>query len=167
MLHEAARGVIGAAPFPGHEDEVRPEWIDRNGHMNLAYYLVVFDLGTDALFDALEIGAAYTDRSGNSIFVVETHTVYERELRLGERVGVVSQLLGVDAKRLHFVHEMLRRRDGKRAASLEVLALHVDFRARRAAPFPQDVRDRLAQAVAAQSGLVRPPGLGRRVGLPD
>ena len=159
--------MIGTEPFVGHEDAVRPEWIDRNGHMNLAYYLVVFDLGTDALFDTLDIGIAYTTRSGNSMFVVETHTLYERELREGERVAVASRLIGVDAKRLHFAHEMLRRADGKRAASLEVLALHVDARARRAAPFPDAVRERLARAAAAHAGLARPRGVGRRIGLAE
>lgn len=91
-----------STPIPLHEESVRPEWIDRNGHMNLAYYIVIFDHATDALFDVLGIGEAYTQTTNNSLFVVETHTLYQRELREGERVQVRSLVLGADAKRLHF-----------------------------------------------------------------
>jgi acyl-CoA thioester hydrolase len=154
-----------AAPFHAHEAVVKPEWIDRNGHLNLAYYIVIFDLATDALFDALGIGSRFTDRTGSSLFIVETHTTYERELRLDERVGVKALILGADAKRLHFVHEMFRG-DGSRAAAHELMAIHVDMATRRTAPFDAQSRMVINDAVAAHSGLPRPPIVGRRIGLP-
>src|SRR5580692_10620455 len=120
--------------LPQHEATVRPEWIDANGHMNLAYYVMVFDFGTDALYDALGIGQAYRDATGNSTFTAESHIIYEREVRVGERVRVVSYLLGADSKRLHYFHEMFHVEGGHRVAAQELLALHIDLRVRRVAP---------------------------------
>lgn len=153
-------------PVPLHEESVRPEWIDRNGHLNLAYYVVIFDHGTDALFDALGLGEAYTSATGNSLFVVETHILYERELTVGERVRVRAHVLGADAKRLHFALEMHKAGDERRAALQELLGLHVGMSARRAAPFPPDRQARIAEIAAAHARLPRPPGLGRAIALP-
>ena len=125
--------------LPQHEDVVRPEWIDVNGHMNLVYYIVIFDHATDVAFDALDIGWVYRERTGNSSFIVETHTIYEREVTEGERLRVTTRLLGTDAKRVHLFHEMFRRTD-ERVAAHELLALHIDMRTRRTAPFPPDRR---------------------------
>lgn len=133
--------------------------------MNLAYYVVIFDRGTDVLFDALGIGQAYTEATNNSLFVVETHTLYERELVEGEGVRVRSFVLGGDTKRLHFAHEMLSVAGGKRAAMQELMVLHVDMSARRAVPFPLDRQSTIAEVVAAHAQLPRPAGLGRRIGL--
>ena len=151
-------------PLPLYETRIRPEWIDSNGHMNLAYYIVVFDLATDGMFDALDIGAAYRARTGSSSFVVETHTLYEREVTEGEAVRVQSRLLGVDAKRLHFVHEMRHDVTGARVALHELLCLHIDMADRRAAPWPAATRSRLDAVAAAEAMLPVPAGVGRRVG---
>ncbi|MGH7043456.1 MAG: thioesterase family protein, partial [Acetobacteraceae bacterium] len=151
-------------PLPQHETRVRPEWIDSNGHMNLACYVVVFDQATDAMFNALGIGTAYRARSGNSCFVAETHTLYEREMTEGEQIVVTTRLLGVGAKRLHFVHEMRSAASGERAALHELLCLHIDMRERRTAPWPADRRAALEAAVAAEAVLSPPRGVGRRVG---
>jgi acyl-CoA thioester hydrolase len=153
--------------WPQLEGVVLPEWIDANGHMNLAYYVVLFDQATDLLYDALGIGPAYRDATGNSTFTAETHTLYEREVRVGERVRVTAHLLGADAKRLHYFHEMFHGEDGHRVAAQELLALHVDMTARRVAPFPDDVGARIRAAVAARGGQALPSGVGRRIAMPD
>lgn len=152
-----------AAPFAAPETVVRPDWIDANGHMNLAYYVVVFDQATDALFDALDIGAAYRARAGCAVFAVEAHTLYERELREGERMQVTTQMLGVDAKRLHLAHEMFAA--GARCAAQELMFVHVDLAARTSAPFPADAAARVAAGAAAHAGLPRPDWVGRRIAL--
>jgi acyl-CoA thioester hydrolase len=154
-----------AAPFERHVETIRPEWIDYNGHMNLAYYVLVFDHGTDALFDALGIGAAYVARTNCSIFVAEAHITYDREVRLGDLVRVSSRILGVDAKRLHLFHEMFHVEGGWRAASTELMGLHVDLAQRRTVPFAAAERERLDDAAAAHRGLTPPPGAGRRIEL--
>ncbi len=148
-----------------YTDSVRPEWIDSNGHMNLAYYVVVFDLGTDRLYDALGIGNAYRDATGNSCFTAETHTLYEREVAAGEQLRVATTLLGADAKRLHYFHEMFHAVDGHRVAAQELLALHIDMRVRRVAPFPPDRLAAIDAALRTQGSRTLPPGVGRRIAL--
>lgn len=152
--------------FPTSEGVVLPEWIDANGHMNLAYYVVLFDLATDMLYDALGLGQEYRKATGNSTFTAETHTLYEREVRLGERVRVVPYILGADAKRLHYFHEMFHAEHGHRVAAQELIALHIDMSVRRVAPFPADVAERLQAAVQERAGRPMPPGVGRRIAMP-
>jgi len=154
-------------PFAKHEAVVLPEWIDRNGHMNLAYYVVIFDHATDALFDALGIGEAYSEATKASLFAVEMHTVYLQELREGERVRLRTLVLGADEKRLHFLHEMIRFSDNALAATQELLALHVDLRTRRARAFPPSAKHAIAAAVAAHQGQARAGSFGRAIALPS
>jgi acyl-CoA thioester hydrolase len=153
------------APFARFEGEVRPEWIDANGHLNLAYYIVLFDQATDALFDALDIGIAYKEATNHGTFAVETHNLYEQELLLGDRVRVTTQLLAADSIRLHIAHEMFATTTGRRAATQELMYLHVDLAARRAVPFPPAIRARIAAATAAHAGLPRPDWVGRRIAM--
>jgi acyl-CoA thioester hydrolase len=153
-------------PIVEHEDVVRPEWIDSNGHMNLAYYVVVFDLATDKLYSTLGIGNAYRDATGNSCFTAETHTVYEREVRLGERLRVHTWLLGVDDKRVHYFHELFHAESGDRSAVQELMALHIDMRVRRVTPFPEAQRTALETAVANYAPAQLPKGAGRRIAMP-
>lgn len=152
-----------AAPFDRYQGEVLQEWIDANGHLNLAYYVVLFDYATDALFDTLGIGLRYKQASNHGTFAVETHNLYERELLVGEQVRVVTQILWTDSKRLHFAHEMFSLASGQRAATQELMYLHIDLAARRVVPWPAEVRERLAEAAAAHSRLPRPDWVGRRI----
>ena len=149
--------------FPHLDGVVLPEWIDANGHMNLAYYVVLFDQATDLLYDELGVGQAYRNATGNSTFTAETHTLYQREVRVGERVRVVPYLLGADARRLHYFHEMFHADDGHRVATQELMALHIDLSVRRVAPFPADVLVRIQQAVRARGDRPPPDGVGRRI----
>jgi acyl-CoA thioester hydrolase len=149
-----------------YEDVVRPEWIDSNGHMNLAYYVVVFDLATDMLYTTLGIGDAYREATGNSCFTAETHMVYEREVRLGDRLRVHTWLLGADTKRVHYFHELFHVESGERSAVQELMALHIDMRIRRVAPFPDERRVALEKAVAKFAPVELPNGCGRRISLP-
>ena len=154
-------------PVVEYEDVVRPEWIDSNGHMNLAYYVVVFDLATDALYRALGIGDDYRAASGNSCFTAETHTLYEREVHLGDKLRVQTWLLGADAKRVHYLHEMFHVDSGERSAVQELMALHIDMSVRRVAPFPAEQLAALQQAVRDYAPATPPKGVGRRIALPN
>jgi acyl-CoA thioester hydrolase len=160
------KGRRVSRPVVEYEAVVRPEWIDSNGHMNLAYYVVVFDLATDALYAALNIGDAYREQTGNSCFTAETHTLYEREVHLGDQVRVRAWLLGADTKRLHYFHEMFHVESGDRSAVQELMALHIDMRTRRVAPYPPDRYAALQQAVAEYAPATLPKGAGRRIGMP-
>ena len=153
-------------PFDRYEGEVLPEWIDANGHMNLAYYIVLFDYATDALFDAIGVGRRYKDTTNHGTFVAETHNLYERELLVGEQVRVATQILGTDSKRLHLAHEMFSLSSGERAATQELMYLHIDLAARRVVPWPPEARERVAVAAAAHARLARPDWAGRRIAMP-
>ncbi|HEX2116226.1 MAG TPA: thioesterase family protein [Alphaproteobacteria bacterium] len=152
-------------PFDRYRAEIRPEWIDYNGHMNVAYYVLVFDYATDAFWNYLGIGEDYLKRTNNSTFALESHITYQGEVRLGDEVRVTSQLLGVDAKRLHFLHRMYHAEKGHLAATLECVSLHVSLGTRRAAPFPPDLQAFLERVVAAHRSLGMPEEAGRRVSL--
>ena len=151
------------APLARHRETVRPEWIDYNGHMNVAWYTLVFDHGTDAMLDALGLGAAYASAAGASLFVAEAHILYRRELALGAPLLVRTQLLGWDAKRLHLFHWLIDESDGAVAAMQEQMLLHVDLTTRRTATFPEAARGALAEMMAAHELLPRPAEAGRAV----
>jgi acyl-CoA thioester hydrolase len=127
---------------------------------------VVFDLATDAFYDALGIGNAYREASGNSCFTAETHTVYEREVHLGDRLLVRCWLLGADAKRVHYFHEMFHADTMERSAAQELMALHIDMRVRRVSAFPEDQQAALAEAVRTHAPTELPKGAGRRIAMP-
>ena len=153
-------------PFDLYKGEVLPEWIDANGHMNLAYYIVLFDYATDALFDAIGVGRAYKDATNHGTFVAETHNLYERELLVGERVRVATQILAADDKRLHLAHEMFNLANTARAATQELIYLHIDLAARRVVPWLPAARARVDAASAAHSRLAKPDWAGRHIAMP-
>lgn len=148
-----------------HRETVRPEWVDYNGHMNVAYYVLVFDHGTDKALEHLGVGRRYCARTGRSVFVVESHVTYEAEVVAGDELRITSRVLGCDDKRLHMFHAMHRAHDGRLAATNELLFVHVDMGARRATVFPDDARARIEAAVRAQSAEPMPPQVGRAIGL--
>ncbi len=148
-----------------HQCQVRPEWIDYNGHMNVAYYVLAFDHATDALLDALGMGERYRHEHDASVFTAEAHVTYERELKLGDPIRFQTQLLGYDAKRVHYFHTMYHGVEGFLAATNELMILHVDMTARKVAPMPEFALGRLEQIDRVHRRLVRPPQVGRVMGF--
>ena len=156
--------MTGPAPEL-HREIVLPEWCDYNGHMNLAFYVLVFDHATDKFWDLLGIGRDYRDRTDNSTFTVESHITYDREVLDGDEVRCTTQLLGFDDKRIHYFHRMYHVRDGYLAATTELLAIHVDLTVRRVAAMPDDIQARLAETMDAHRGFGLPDEAGRVIGL--
>lgn len=160
MAAEADAGL-----FDAYRDVVRPEWIDYNDHLNMGYYLVVFDLATDAWLDHIGLGEADKRREGVTTFTLEAHVNYLRELRAGAPLRFTTQLLGFDEKRIHYVHQMFHADEGFLAATNELLSLHVSDASRRAAPMSERVQRRLA-AIRAEHGRIQAPAtVGRSIGL--
>jgi acyl-CoA thioester hydrolase len=153
-------------PLPPHEETVRPEWVDYNGHMNVAYYVLLFDRATDGLLEALGIGEAYRRAGGGSFFVVETHVAYRRELRAGDSVRIETQILGHDDKRLHGFSRMIHAVRGEVSATYEFLGLHVDMGSRRAAPFPMWAQGQIRALARQHASRPRPPEAGRGIRAP-
>jgi acyl-CoA thioester hydrolase len=153
------------APFDGYRDVVRPEWIDHNGHMNMGFYLVVFDFATDGWFRYVGLGESHRAARQVTTFCLEAHITYHREVRAGDPLRFTTRLLGWDAKRIHYFHEMYHAGAGFLAATNELVSLHVSEATRRGAPMAPEIRDRLARIQAVHDALPHPAQVGRRMGL--
>ena len=154
------------APIHTPLKTVQQDWIDYNGHMNMAYYVLLFDQSLDYVYDLLEIGESYVREQNGSCFTREIQVNYLRELSLGDRVVVEFQLLDWDAKRLHFFQTMRHGDEGYVAATSEQLALHVDMTSRRTAPFPNAVQQRLTTLMHTHGELAKPAQAGHEIGIP-
>ncbi len=144
--------------------QVRPEWIDYNGHMTESRYLQVFGEASDALFVRLGADAAYR-ATGRSFFTVETHLTHQLELNVNEPLYVTTQILEFDARRLHIFHRMHRAHDAALVATAEHMQLHVDSNAKRSAPMGPEVQAQVERLATAHATLSRPRERGRLIGL--
>ncbi len=153
------------APLVLHREPVRPDWIDYNQHLNMAFYMLAFDHATDALFDYIDLGEAHMRRYGASTFTLEGHITYSREVGLGDPMRFETTLLDHDEKRIHYAHQMFHDTEGYLAATNDLITLHVSLETRRAAPMPAAVLERLARIQDAHAGLPRAQGLSREMGL--
>lgn len=147
------------------QDTVRPEWIDYNGHMNVAYYVLAFDLATDTFLDTLGLDAAYRTRSAHSTFALELHVNYLREIAADAPYIITTRLLDADHKRLHLFHEMHHEQAGWLVATNEVLTMHIDMARKRSAAFPPDVQIRVETTRTRHARLPRPPQAGSVMGI--
>ncbi|HXF88964.1 MAG TPA: thioesterase family protein [Xanthobacteraceae bacterium] len=154
------------APFVSSVMQVEPQWIDYNGHLNMAYYNVLFDRAVDEVFELLGCGADYVKQRQLSFFTAEVHVRYLRELHASDPVRVTLQLLDHDEKRLHYFEQLFHAEQGWVSATSENMSLHVDMAARKTAPVPPEVARRIAQMHAAHSRLPRPEAAGRRIAMP-
>jgi acyl-CoA thioester hydrolase len=154
------------APFPSSVMQLEPQWIDYNGHLNMAYYNVMMDRAIDELWLQLGIGPTYMKERHGSTFTAECHVRYLREIHLGDPVQVSIWLLGADEKRLHTFEELRHATEGWLSATSENMTVHIDMSVRKVAPFPSDIGARIADVVEAHSAIPRPEGIGRSVGMP-
>jgi acyl-CoA thioester hydrolase len=146
----AAAGVVV------YRDAVRAEWVDYNGHLRDAFYMLIYSYATDALLDAIGLDAAERDARGRSMYTLEAHLNYFREVKEGTRLRVDVRVLEHDAKRVRVYLEMFGREGGEDSepvSASEQLLLHVDRAGPRAAPFDADVLSRVAALAAAQAGF--------------
>ena len=144
-----------------HRGTVLSEWIDYNGHLNLAYYMVAFDHGTDAFWDALGLDDPYRARTGTSTYALESHVTYRRELREGDPFHITSLLLDFDAKRIHQFHRIYHDTEHYLAATNELLFINVDVARSRSTPFEAEMLETLAGIREAHRRLEVPPEAGR------
>ena len=114
-------------PFLSSVMQIEPQWIDYNGHLNMAYYNVMFDRAIDELWLWLGIGPGYLKERHHSTFTAECHVRYLREIHLGDPVQIAILLLGADEKRLHTFEELRHATDGWLSATSENMTSHVDM----------------------------------------
>ncbi|NGX99573.1 MAG: thioesterase [Candidatus Afipia apatlaquensis] len=155
-----------AAPFLTTVMQIEPQWIDYNGHLNMAYYNVLFDRGIDQMWLELGIGPDYMKTRHGSTFTAEAHVRYLREVHLGDPVQVSVYLIEADDKRIHTFEELRHATEGWLSATSENMTLHVDINARKTAPFPSDIAARIREVVTAHGTIPRPDGIGRRITMP-
>lgn len=153
-----------AAPFVSRVLEIQKDWIDYNGHLNMAYYNVLFDLGADEAFARLGMGPTYAEQRRLTTYTAEIHVCYVRELHLTDKITCSVQLLDHDEKRFHFYQE-LRHVDGWLAATCENLTLHVDMNGPKVCAMPDDILANLDAMRAEHASLPRPERAGRAIGI--
>jgi len=154
------------APFVSSVMRVEPGWIDANGHMNMAYYNVLFDRALDQAFELLGLTQAYYTEGSGTVFIGEAHLRYKREVTLETPVRITVQLVDYDVKRMHLYLEMRHASDGWLASTSEVMALHIDKTERKVGPFPADILDAIAIMQSAHKAMPRPDALGSAIGIP-
>lgn len=142
---------------------VLPEWIDINGHMNVAYYVVAFDKAVDDLWAKLGITDDYIRSTAGSTFAVEGHVTWQRELTAGQPYRITSQILAYDEKRIHQFQRMYHAEENYLAATAEWMNLHVDLKTRKVSPWPEFVLRALGEFTAAQVGHSVPQEAGKRM----
>jgi len=153
------------APFLSRPMTIEKDWIDYNGHLNMAYYNVLFDRCSDDAVELAGMGPAYAKERRLTLYTAEVHVCYVREIHLDHSVAVSFQLLDHDDKRLRFYQEIRHATQGWLAATSEQLALHVDMAGPKVAPFPADVRARVEAMRAAHAALPVPERAGRSIGI--
>jgi carnitine 3-dehydrogenase len=148
------------APLELYRCTVSPDWIDYNGHMTEAAYLIAFGCASDALFRYVGDDEAYR-AAGHSFYTVETHIVYEREVSLNEPLRIATQVLDVDDKRLHIHHSMYHAESGNRLATTEQMLVHVDMRVGRSTAMLPHIATALQAIYKSHQSLVVPDDVGR------
>ncbi len=153
------------APFKGSRQVVKDEWIDYNGHFNMAYYSVLFDECCDQAFRLTGLGPDYVKSKNCSYFTLEAQVNYLRELKAGDEVDITLQLYDYDAKRIHFFLHMYHAEQGWLSATMESLCMHVNMAEKKSAPWPDDIRNKIAAMYEAHKDLPTPKQLGHTIGI--
>ena len=157
--------TLTQAPLISPLQTVIEDWIDYNGHLNMAFYNVIFDRAVDHFYDLLGVGAKSARNGAGSCFTMEIHVHYLNEVALNDELELHLQLLDYDAKRLHFVQQMYHKGRGYLAATSEQLALHVNMTTRRADAFPTVVMQALNAMADTHSALPVPAQVGQTIGI--
>jgi acyl-CoA thioester hydrolase len=153
------------AALPSYRDTVRAEWVDYNGHLRDASYMLIFSLATDVLIDLIGLPDAERKARRRSIYTLEAHIHYLHEIKEGAQVRVDMRLLGHDAKRLHLYLEMFSGGRDEPVAAGEQMLLHVDTGGPRAIAFDHDVQSRVEALAHAHAALPAARFAGHVIGL--
>ena len=117
---------------------IKKEWTDYNNHMNMAYYVLVFDQIWEIILEKFKMGEQSAKSTKMSTMVVETHTTYNNEVKEGDEVEINLTFFDHDKKRLHFKMEMIEKSSKKLSATLEMLSLYIDLNKRKVAEFEEE-----------------------------
>jgi len=118
--------------------KITKDWVDYNNHLNMAYYVLIFDKAWEVMLEKFQMGETSAKETNKSTMVVETHTTYNNEVKENEDVDVFLTYLDHDKKRLHYKLEMIEKSTQKLSATIEMISLYVDLKERRVAEFEKD-----------------------------
>lgn len=150
-----------------YETEIKPEWLDYNNHMNVAYYVLIYDLAFEELLRSLGLGGERAKTTGISTMALESHITYKQEVSLGQDVEIRMQLVDHDHKRMHLYFEMyVKGISGYLASTLEQISMCVNLNERKSASFPAEVMAKIKMLSEQQSHLKRSDNIGRTIGIP-
>ncbi|MGV2290288.1 thioesterase family protein [Trinickia sp. YCB016] len=158
-------------PLRIYRDCVRGEWVDYNGHLRDAFYMLIFSFATDALLDHIGLDDATRKARRRSVYTLEAHINYLHEIKEGTQVRVDARFIAHDAKRLHLYLEMFAADagvpgGGAPVAASEQMLLHVDTNGPKSIAFDPDVKARIEAIAAAHAALPAARYSGRAIGLP-
>ncbi|MFK4074430.1 thioesterase family protein [Pseudomonas sp. BMW13] len=153
------------AALTTYRTRIHADWVDYNGHLRDAFYLLIFSHATDALMDALGLDEAGRARTGHTLYTLECHLNFLAEVKGGEAVEVRTQLLAHDAKRLHIHHALYRPAEVDSLAESEQMLMNIDSVAGRSAPFDAQVAEQVQRLAADHHELATPACVGRVIGL--
>jgi acyl-CoA thioester hydrolase len=157
--------VIEASPIALFTCRVEPQWVDNNGHMNVAYYAQVFDQALEGFFDLVNLGQHHRETFGAAMFVVENHFTYQSELRMGEEISIRLQLLDRDRKRIHCFMELIKAGESNPSATSEQIAVYVDLKTRKSLSIPTAPMATLSAYLEAHRRIARPKEVGHKIGI--
>lgn len=144
---------------------VKAEWVDPNGHMNVAYYVAAFDQGIISFLDHIGCGYSQIEISGASDFTLEMHVTYMNEMREGNPLRITVRLLDYDHKRFHVFMEMYHATENYLAATCEKILMHMDMKETRPRRFSDETLSVLAKMHAAHKNLPVPKQVGHVIGI--
>ncbi|MEC7488730.1 MAG: thioesterase family protein [Pseudomonadota bacterium] len=146
-------------------ERIQTAWCDYNNHLNMAYYILIFDHATDAFHAQLGLDKEYRLATDCSTFAVETHTNYLAEVHDGDDVFITTQVLDQDAKRLHYFHRMYHAQNKYLAATTEVMTVHVSLQSRKVVPMMSETQGKAADLVRRHSKFALPQQKGQKIGI--
>ena len=152
-------------PLLVHRQPVLPGWIDFNGHMNVAFYVLAFDMGVDAFLDYCGLTEAFRKQHNVSTYALEAHVTYRAEVVEGDALRFEIQLLDRDDRFFHYINMMYREADGELCATAEWISIHMDMARRKPAPFLPAVAAMLEEIWQAHKDMPRPSQAGRTIGI--
>ena len=118
--------------------KITKDWVDYNNHLNMAYYVLIFDKAWEVMLEKFQMGETSAKKTNKSTMVVETHTTYNNEVKENKDVDVFLTYFDHDKKRLHYKLEMIEKNTQKLSATIEMISLYVDLKERRVAEFEKD-----------------------------
>ena len=151
-----------------YSTRIKSEWLDYNNHMNVAYYVLVFDFAGVELVGELGMSEKYTKATDISWMVLENHITYDSEVCKNQVVNVGVQLLDHDSKRMHLYFELYAEKDDGSeylASTLEQMVMCVDLKERRACAFPSDIATNIQNMADEHAHFPKPDNIGRKIGI--